>query len=71
MVQRRRHLAKALTWRISSTFVTGVIAWILTKDIAVSSAIMSVDAVIKLILYYGHERIWYKVKWGVKEKENV
>ena len=67
MVLRRRHLVKVITWRILSAIVTGIIVWILTRDLVISSTLMSVDAVIKFALHYGHERLWYKTKWGIRD----
>ncbi len=66
MVQKRRHLAKTITWRLSATLITAVTAWIVTGTFAVALAITSVDFVIKFGWYYAHERLWNRSKWGVK-----
>ena len=34
----------------------------------IATVIMSCEVVTKMILYYFHERIWYKINFGVKHK---
>ncbi|SDR68209.1 Uncharacterized membrane protein [Polaribacter sp. KT25b] len=59
-----RSIAKALSWRIVGTLDTLVVSYILTGKIALAASIASVDFITKLILYFFHERIWNKIKWG-------
>lgn len=66
MVQKRRHLAKAITWRLSATAITALVTLIVTGHIALALTIGSVDFVIKFGWYYLHERLWYRCKWGTK-----
>lgn len=56
-----RSLVKSLTWRVMSTFVTGVIAFIVTGEIKVALTIGVIEFFIKFITYYFHERAWDKV----------
>jgi uncharacterized membrane protein len=41
-----------------------VVSYVLTGEIALATSIASVDFLTKLILYFFHERIWNKIKWG-------
>jgi len=66
MIQKKRHLAKAITWRFISSLTTFIIAYMITGDFGLGVSITSVDIIIKIILYYNHERLWYKTKWGIK-----
>ncbi len=58
---RRRTLAKTFSWRLTATTTTFLIAWAITGNIGAGAAIGGVEAVAKLMLYYGHERAWERV----------
>ena len=58
-VEKKRHIAKTLTWRILATSDTFIIAWLITGEIN-WAAIAGVEVITKIILYYVHERAWYK-----------
>jgi len=67
-VSRKRHLAKAVTWRIMASIVTAIIAWFFGLPPKAVGAVFVADLIIKFVLYYGHERIWYNyIKFGVKK----
>jgi adenylylsulfate kinase len=55
---RRIHFAKTITWRIAATTTTVAIVFALTGDLEAGAAVGGIEAVAKLGLYYGHERIW-------------
>ena len=60
MISRKRHVAKAVTWRVVATLTTVVIAWVVTGDWRVGIEVGSWEVVLKMVLYYLHERFWYK-----------
>jgi len=60
---KKRTMAKTITWRITASLTTFLIAWILTGDILVGASIGSIEAVSKIFLYYFHERIWTNISW--------
>lgn len=67
MITKSRHLAKAVTWRIIASIATAMIAWTFGLSPKVIGAIFVVDLIVKFVLYYIHERVWYKhIKFGVK-----
>jgi len=66
MIQRKRHLAKAVTWRFIATLTTFIIAYLVSGNFALGASIASVDVLVKTGLYYWHETLWYKTKWGIK-----
>ena len=67
-VSPARHLAKAVTWRILGTLDTILISWFFTGSLAIGAAIGGFEVITKTILYYGHERVWYKyIKFGIKK----
>jgi adenylyl-sulfate kinase len=50
-----------------------VLAWIISGDPATGLKIGAAEVVTKMILYYFHERIWYKINFGLdrrKERKN-
>ena len=59
-----RSIAKALSWRVVGTIDTLVVSYILSGEIVLAASIASVDFLTKLMLYFFHERIWNKIKWG-------
>jgi uncharacterized membrane protein len=66
MISKRRHLAKAITWRIIASTVTALIAWWFGLPAKAVGLVFAADLVIKFILYYAHERVWYNhIKYGV------
>jgi len=68
-VEKKRHLAKTLTWRVLATSDTFLIAWLITGKINWAGAIAGVEVITKMILYYAHERAWYRYsKLGVTDK---
>ena len=72
MVDKSRHIAKSLTWRIITSLDTFIIAWLITGKMDWASAIAGVEVLTKMILYYGHERVWYKyIKIGIKKKKKI
>jgi uncharacterized membrane protein len=66
MVQRRRHLAKAVTYRLFGSAATAGIAYVVSGDAAIGASVGVLDSVAKIGLYYLHERVWYRVRWGVR-----
>ena len=70
MPQVRRHIAKTITWRIIGTIDTIILSWLITGQLKMGLAIGGVEVITKIILYFFHERIWYKFsKYGVFIKE--
>jgi uncharacterized membrane protein len=67
MVQRKRHFAKALTYRVFGSAGTAAIAYVATGDAKIGVSVGVIDSVVKVGIYYAHERMWYRIKWGVRE----
>jgi len=66
-VSAKRHLAKAITWRIIASITTAIIAYMFGLPPKAVGAVFITDLVIKFVLYYAHERVWYKhINYGVK-----
>ena len=66
-VSHKRHILKSFTYRIYSSCITSLIATVVTGNAALGLSIGSADFFIKIITYYIHERIWYKIPFGIEK----
>lgn len=62
----RRSFVKAVSWRILGSIDTFLISWLVTGHPVIAATISAIEIITKIILYYFHERIWGKVRWGKK-----
>jgi uncharacterized membrane protein len=68
IVERKRHIAKTISYRILSTIIGFLLMWLISGSIKVGAAFGIAELVYKPIQYYLHERIWYKfIKYGLKK----
>ncbi len=63
------HLYKSLSYRLLSVCITFIISFILTGSMALAGSIASIDALIKFVVYFLHERAWGKVFKRIKKKK--
>lgn len=56
---KKRHLYKTLTWRITATVITMLVAWLITGNIRAALNIGLIEVFLKMAAYYYHERFWY------------
>ena len=69
IVERKRHIAKTISYRIVSTTIGFLTMWIVTGSIKYGAAFGIAELLWKPIQYYIHERIWYKfIKYGLNYK---
>ncbi|PWL28775.1 MAG: hypothetical protein DCO96_08095 [Fluviicola sp. XM-24bin1] len=70
---RKRHLAKTITWRIIASLTTFVLAFLFFKNdqnaVTKASGVAIAEAAIKMVLYYFHERAWYKSNFGLDKSK--
>ena len=59
-----RSLVKTISWRLTGTFCTFLISFIILGDITISSKIALIQLIFNTIMFYIHERIWNIIKWG-------
>ena len=64
----KRHLFKTFSWRVLAFLTTIIIAWIITNDPFAGIRIGIVETLTKMILYYSHEKIWYKLNFGLTNR---
>lgn len=61
-----RSIVKAISWRIIGSTAAIIIAYLVTGSLAASSTIGILHLISNTLLYFIHERIWNKIKWGIK-----
>ena len=66
-----RHLIKTFSWRTIGSLTTFLIAWILTGNPLTGVKIGIVETLTKMILYYIHEKAWYKINYGLETRNLV
>ena len=64
MEQHKRTLVKTITWRIIALLTTIVVVYAYSGDIKEALVIGVSANFVKIFLYYIHERIWNRVKFG-------
>ena len=69
-ISRKRHIAKTITWRLIATGTTVILAWIISGDPMIGLQVGGWEFFIKMILYYLHERAWYRINFGLLFKRD-
>ena len=59
-----RSIAKAISWRVTGTVDTFLISWLITGKPLLATGIAATEVMTKIVLFYGHERIWTRIRWG-------
>jgi len=70
MESKKRSIVKALSWRFIATFITTLVAFILTGEMVFAAKIGLLDTVIKLGAYFAHERLWLRIPFGRYERQD-
>jgi len=72
---KRRHIAKSVTWRIIASVTTFIIArWFFSDDPNATEKATWValsEAIVKMALYYFHERAWYGTNFGLNPESRT
>jgi len=67
---KKRHIAKTVTWRFIGTIDTMLLAWIISGNPLTGLKIGFAEVITKMLLYYFHERVWYKMDYGLEQRKN-
>jgi adenylylsulfate kinase len=59
-----RSLAKAISYRLLGSLATSLIFFVFTGQLTLSLGAGGIDMVVKLGLYFVHERIWNHITFG-------
>ena len=68
-VTLKRHIAKTVTWRLLGTIDTILIGWVVSGNPVTGLKIGGIEVFSKMILYFIHERLWYKSAFGILNKK--
>jgi uncharacterized membrane protein len=55
-----RHILKTVSYRILGTLTTVIVAYSISKSITISSILGISEVLLKPLIYFIHERLWYK-----------
>ena len=64
----KRHLFKTISWRLIGTIDTVFFGWIVTGNPLTGLKIGGYESITKMILYFGHEKLWYKINYGLDKR---
>ena len=59
-----RSILKAMSWRTTASIDTFIVSFLVTGRLKLALSIGGLELFTKLALYYGHERVWNRVRFG-------
>jgi len=65
----KRSITKGISWRVIATGTTIVIVYLFFGRLDLAIATGMIETVLKVALYWAHERAWFKIRWGKKRIE--
>ena len=68
---RRRHILKTISWRIIGTLDTVLLSWLITGNPVMGVKIGVLEVFTKMIFYYLHERVWYRINFGLERRNRL
>jgi len=60
----RRSIAKSLSWRFFAALITSLVVFFMTGKMEFAAKVGLIDTLIKLVVYFAHERVWNKINYG-------
>ena len=66
---RKRHIIKSISWRAIGTIDTILISWFITGNPLTGLKIGFAEVITKMVLYYAHERVWYRINFGLTDRK--
>lgn len=74
MNARKRHLVKSVTWRAIASITTFTVAVIIFREdpdaTQKAGVVAFIEIFAKMLIYYLHEEAWYRVDYGVEDREH-
>jgi adenylylsulfate kinase len=64
-----RSIAKGISWRVVATSTTITIVYLFFGRLDLAIAAGLIETVLKVALYWGHEKIWHRIRWGKERIE--
>ena len=66
----KRHLFKTFSWRTVGSLTTLIVTWIVTGNPLTGFKIGILETLTKMILYYLHEKMWYRLNFGLNDRKS-
>lgn len=66
-----RSLTKAVSYRVVSSLVTGGIVFGVTQRALLALSVAGFETVVKIFVYFLHERAWSVIPYGRTEEKTV
>lgn len=57
-------MVKAITYRTWQSLNTFLISLLVTGELKIAATIVSIELIVKIVVYFWHERIWNIIPWG-------
>lgn len=64
---KARSIVKTISWRILATLTTISLVYIFIGDTTIALTVGGIEVVLKMFIYFLHERTWDKLKFGKHE----
>ena len=71
MNSNKRHLIKTFSWRGIGTIDTILFGWLITGNPLTGLKIGGIEMLSKMLLYYGHEKLWYNINYGLDQRNRL
>lgn len=63
-VTKSRSFTKSLSYRVFGTLSSFAVVYVITGKGSLATLIAFWETVVKVAIYYWHERAWDKIRWG-------
>jgi uncharacterized membrane protein len=67
----KRHLIKTFSWRGVGTIDTILFGWLITGNPLTGLKIGVFETLSKMLLYYGHEKLWHRIDYGLDKPNKL
>jgi uncharacterized membrane protein len=67
----KRHIIKTFSWRGIGTLDTIIFSWLIIGNPFLALKIGLFETVSKMLLYYGHEKLWYRINFGLDKRNKL
>ena len=64
---KTRSIVKTISWRILATLTTVTLVYIFIGDTTIAFTVGGIEVFLKMLVYFIHERVWDKLKFGKHE----
>ena len=64
MDTHKRTFFKTVSWRVLASFTTTGVTFVLTGRLDLAISVGVADSVVKFFIYYLHERMWSRSRYG-------